>query len=249
MNVKNKENTKEKLDQHFMINQNLLDRIIDYAELSKQDIILEIGPGKGALTELLIKKAFVYAVEIDREMIQILNQKFNKIKNKNKIRIILGNALKIIKKLNFNKIVANIPYTISEPLLKQILIKHPEIVVLTVGEKFIDHLKNNELFNIVYNLEIKELVDKKDFFPVPKTNSMIVKFELKKDKMALFFQDLLKQYDKKIKNALQKYLKEKLTKNQVRDAIAPFTAKNKSIISIDNTDIMKLKQLIKSFIN
>jgi len=240
---------KENLDQHFMINKKLVSRIVNYAELKKQDIILEIGPGKGALTELLIRKAFVYAAEIDEDLIKILNKKFYRQINNKKIRIIYGNALKIIKKLEFNKLVANIPYSISEPLLKQILIKQPNIVVLTTGKNFIEYLKNNELFNLISSFEVKEIVNKKEFFPEPKTESAVLKFILRQDKTSVFFQELIKQHDKKIKNALINVLQDKLTKNQVRNVIKDFVSKNKSILDIDNKDTKDLIKIIKSIIN
>lgn len=231
---------KENLDQHFMINKELLNRIVDYAELKKQDTILEIGSGKGALTKLLIKKAFVYTVELDKQLVLLLKKKFN---YSSKIKIIQANVLKVIKKIDFNKIVANIPYSISEPLLKQILIKQPKIVVLTTGKKFIEHLNTNVLFNIIYDFETKELVKKNDFFPQPRVESVVLKFKLKDDKIAIIFQDLLKQYDKKLKNALISYFQDKLSKNQVRKLIKDFDFKEKSILSLGNNQIKELKKI------
>jgi len=241
MNVKNKENSKEKFDQHFMINQELLKRIVHYAKLSKDNIVLEIGPGKGALTKNLIKKANIIAIELDKDLFSDLKKRFS-----NNIKIMQGNALSLIGKLHFDKIVANIPYSISEPLLRKILTIQPKIVVFTVGENFVEYINNNLLLHNIYSVEVLENVSKTDFDPIPKTDSVVIRLILKNNEISLIFQDLLKQKDKKLKNALIKTLEAKLTKNQLREKIKDFNFMNKSILNIQNKDLEELYKFIKT---
>ncbi len=232
---------KELLDQHFMIDKNLVQRIIDYSELKEQDIVLEIGPGKGVLTDKLLEQSKVIAVELDKDLYYELKDKYKENEN---IRLIHGNGLKEIAKWNFNKIVSNIPYSISEPLIIKILIKQPEIVVLTTGKTFKKHLETNKLLNTVYKCEIEETISKDAFYPPPNTESIVIKLQLKKTKEAKFFRDLLVQYDKKLKNALISLMDGTLTKNQVREKVKSIESKNKSILSTSDEEI---DVLIKTF--
>jgi 16S rRNA (adenine1518-N6/adenine1519-N6)-dimethyltransferase len=225
-----------------MINKNAINIIINAAEIKQQDIILEIGPGKGALTKKILEtNCKLIAIEID-------NNLFTKLKNKHKeknFQIINDNALKIMHKLNFNKIISNIPYNISEPLIKKILITQPKIVVLTIGINFTEFLENNKLLNILYEYELIKILPKSSFKPKPKTKSAIIKLKLKNNKNAIFFKTLYKQHDKKLKNALIKNFEKKLTKNQVRQKIKNITSKEKSILNCSNTEIEQIKKLIK----
>jgi 16S rRNA (adenine1518-N6/adenine1519-N6)-dimethyltransferase len=230
---------KQNLDQHFMIDKELLTRIVNYADLKETDIVLEIGAGKGALTKLLIKKTQVKAIELDSELFKELE----KINSEN-LSLKQGNALSLIKNIHFNKIVANIPYSISEPLIKKILIKQPELVVLTTGINFLSYLDKNELLKLIYDYEVKEKVSRKCFYPQPNTESMILYLKLKNDKIALFFQELLSQHDKKLKNALLKSFENTLTKNETREKIKGFDSLEKSPINISNKDIEELKNII-----
>lgn len=230
---------KQDLDQHYMIDNKLLKRIVNYANLKPNDIVLEIGAGKGALTKLLIKKCQVIAIELDNE----LYEELKKIQSEN-LFLRQGNALDLVKDIHFNKIVANIPYSISEPLIKRILTKQPEEVVLTTGINFIDYIENNELLKLVYDYEIKEKVSKKSFYPQPNTESIILYLKIKNNKIALFFQDLLRQHDKKLKNALLRSFKESFTKNEVREKIRHIENKEKSILNINKKDLEEIKKLI-----
>ena len=120
------------LDQHFMIDKELLQRIVEAADIKKTDTILEIGPGTGNLTELLLEKAkHVYCIEKDTALVKQLQEKF---KGKN-ITIICDDAIKV-KFPEYNKCVSNLPYTICEPLLwKCTRIKY-DCLVFVVPRKF-----------------------------------------------------------------------------------------------------------------
>ena len=114
-----------KLGQNFLKNKDIAKKIVKSANLSPSDFVLEIGPGKGILTEELAKAAGkVMAVEIDRNLVKILGNKFKDSKN---VEIFEGDVLKIsLKKLLWSeapkyKIVANLPYYITSPVVRLFL--------------------------------------------------------------------------------------------------------------------------------
>ena len=116
--------SKKRFGQHFLRDQNIIRKIVDGAGVSKDDIVLEIGPGLGDMTSLLSQKAeHVIAVELDRDLCSILSEKFAE-KN---VEIISVDALKfdigglyerVGRKI---KVVANLPYNISTPVLFRLL--------------------------------------------------------------------------------------------------------------------------------
>ena len=110
------------LGQHFLINGRIADRIVDCADIKHEDTVLEIGPGKGVLTGRLLERAQkVTVVEIDRNLINLLNERFGKSKG---LTIIEADILKIdLRKIFKNvsgriKVVSNIPYNISTPIIE-----------------------------------------------------------------------------------------------------------------------------------
>ncbi|MBI2464075.1 16S rRNA (adenine(1518)-N(6)/adenine(1519)-N(6))-dimethyltransferase [Candidatus Peregrinibacteria bacterium] len=114
-NIFGAQKIKKFFGQNFLINPGVLEKIIKAAELDKNDIIVEIGPGLGTLTKALAEKAGkIIAIEKDRDMIPILKKNLALFNN---VEIIEGNALNYIPKCHNYKIVSNIPYNITSPLL------------------------------------------------------------------------------------------------------------------------------------
>jgi len=118
MNSKNY-HQKKRYGQHWLVNNLILEKIIEVAELEENDFILEIGPGRGALTSKLIdsKISRLHAVELDKDLIDHLNHKF---KNDKRFSLQQGDILStnldsINKKIT--KVIANIPYNITGPIL------------------------------------------------------------------------------------------------------------------------------------
>ena len=125
---------KPRLGQHFLINGFVADREINIANISKNDTVLEIGPGKGILTTRLAEKAKkVIAIEIDKYLVNLLLKKVPE-----NVEIILGDALKIdfheLPKVD--KIVSNIPYQISSPLTFKLLNYNFRLAVLMYQKEF-----------------------------------------------------------------------------------------------------------------
>lgn len=121
---------KKGLSQNFLIDQNILEKICAAANINAGDHILEIGPGPGALTECMLKKgATVYAVEKDKELAQLLNRL-----DTGKLKVFCDDALTFsIENIpKGTKIVANLPYHITTPVITRFIDQFPKISSLTV---------------------------------------------------------------------------------------------------------------------
>ncbi|RLG57870.1 MAG: 16S rRNA methyltransferase, partial [Candidatus Hydrothermarchaeota archaeon] len=127
---------KEKLGQVFLIDERVLKREVEYAELSSKDVVLEIGSGFGSLTKFLVEKAKkVYAIERDSTLIEVLKS-YVIAKN---LEIIQRDALRITFP-EFNKCVSNLPYVISSPITFKLLKHDFEKAILTYQKEFAERL-------------------------------------------------------------------------------------------------------------
>lgn len=235
----------EKLQQHVMIDDALLKRIVDYANIKENEIILEIGAGQGNLTELLAKKAKeVFAFEIDIRFKTQLAKLEKKHKNLN---IIFQDALKAAFPEKFDKIVSNIPYNISEPLLMKLIDCgcNFKLAVLTVGESFAGLLTKRDNISRVsiitpayFDVEVKETVPKEAFEPQPNTKSAVIMLKPKaKEELSpelFIIRDLWQQRTKKTINAVREAIinlynlqnKKRMTKNQAREVLEKLDIKD-----------------------
>ncbi len=208
-------------DQHFLTNIDVVKASIKAAEPNKSDTILEIGPGKGILTRELAKKCKeVIAIEIDESL------KAELAKLPKNVEILYGNALKLIDDVHFSKIVANIPYSIIEPLFGKLLKLEFEAAVLLIGQNFYELLNGKEKWGIISKLffEVEKLMDvpKGYFEPSPRTDSVLIKIIPRKKLLSeneKIMKELILQDDKKLRNALLFALVrvKGLTKNQARE--------------------------------
>ncbi|MCJ7786810.1 16S rRNA (adenine(1518)-N(6)/adenine(1519)-N(6))-dimethyltransferase RsmA [Patescibacteria group bacterium] len=179
---------KKYLGQNFLIDKNILRKIIDAADLSAKDIILEIGPGTGVLTLELAKYAKkVIAVEKDRELCAMLKENLKNYKN---VEIINANILKIENlKLKIDKIVANLPYYITSPVIRKFLEADPpaggqprEMILMVqkeVAQRICAKPPNMNLLAVAVQFyaepKIICYVSKNSFWPKPKVDSSIIK--------------------------------------------------------------------------
>jgi len=183
---------KKYLGQHFLKNKKILEEIARLAELSKKDIVLEIGPGHGELTEFLAQAAGkVIAVEKDRELIPFLEEKF---KNQKNVKIISGDILKIrnLRVKNY-KIVANIPYYITSRFLRTFLEANPptggkpKLMVLMVQYEVAKRIcaKPPEMNLLALSVQAYarpkfiRKVSRGNFSPPPEVDSAVIKILVK----------------------------------------------------------------------
>ena len=193
--------TKKRLGQNFLVSKEIIDEIINQAD--ENDSILEIGPGIGFVTEKLIKKVKkLVAVELDDDAVSYLNKNLACYEN---FKLIHNDILKTDISTLFNegekiKVIANIPYYITTPILLHLLgeiddIKHKtrgmisEIILMVQLEVAKRIVANNKSQNKEYGLlsilsnfwaetEILKRVSKKCFYPSPKVDSALVKFKI-----------------------------------------------------------------------
>ena len=197
-----KYNTKanKRLGQNFLINDNAIQEIVNAAGISAEDLIIEIGPGLGTLTSKLLEKAGkVIAVELDENMIKILKDRFKLYEN---FILINEDILKIdLKKLieeNLNdlknvKIVANLPYYITTPIIMKLLEDRLNINSITVmvqkevadriAEKPGEKLSGAITYSVNYYAipEKVTLVGKESFIPSPEVDSEVIKLNIRKE--------------------------------------------------------------------
>jgi 16S rRNA (adenine1518-N6/adenine1519-N6)-dimethyltransferase len=236
---------KKWLGQNFLISKNVLRKIVEAAEISKKDTVLEIGPGIGNLTIELVKRAKkVIAVEKDKRMIEILKEMLEGWKVRN-IEIVQGDILKIRNSQfvirNSYKIVANIPYYLTSRLIREFLEtkNKPESMILMVQKEVAQRIcakppKMNLLAVSVQfyaKPKIISFVPKDCFWPKPKVDSAILKISNLKTKnpkiKKLFFKIIKagfsqprKQLINNLSNGL-KIEKEKVKKWLLENGIKP----------------------------
>jgi 16S rRNA (adenine1518-N6/adenine1519-N6)-dimethyltransferase len=168
--------------QHLVMDPTVLERMVEYAELSRDDTVLEIGAGLGNLTELLAARAGkVRAIEKDKRLLDLAMEK---LRNQANIKLILGDALKVSLP-DFQKVVANIPYSISSDLTFKLLEKRFRLAVLMYQKEFAERLvakpgseNYGRLTVNVYYRATAELLDDvppEAFFPQPEITSTIVR--------------------------------------------------------------------------
>lgn len=218
-----------KFDQFFLSDQKIIKDLITAVDINDRDIVLEIGPGSGNVTKLLMEKARkVIAIEID--------QKFKpQLLEIPKLVVIFGDALDVLEKrrLKFNKIVSSLPSSIVEPLMFRLTKIDFEVASFLVPLIFVKKIENNLIFNAYFSFEMVEKVPKESFTPQPKTNWALVKIVKKGDVLkSNDYADYLIQYlfehpKAKLKNALMeavikifKAKENKITKNLSREIIS-----------------------------
>lgn len=210
------------LDQHFLIDKGIAKKIVDALEVKPEDVVLEIGPGKGALTQEIPACRRVIAVEIDSRLILELKQLENEF-----VKIVHGNGLEKIREIRFTKLLTNTPYAIIEPLFQRMFYRDFDLAVVVVGSGTAQHLKEDNLLALITNsffdIEDIGIIPRLAFFPVPKTESTILRMKKKINptESDLFVQNIYKQNDKVLKNALREFFvgKDNVTKKQAKEKI------------------------------
>ncbi len=206
---------KKHKDQHMMESEEHLKKVVKTAELSEEDKVLEIGGGTGNLTEKIAEKAGeVLTVEKDPELIPELKSKLDRFNN---IKIRNEDAMNT-KIKGYNKIVSNLPYQLTQPILRKLEGKKFDLTVLTVPENFSKRLRAEKDSKEYSSLSIRapvyfkikkiDEVPRESFEPEPKVDSEIIKIkprdeeEIKENKN-LFIKRYLFDSDQKIKNYLR----------------------------------------------
>lgn len=174
-----------KLGQNFLIVDDVIQREVGRADIKEDEVVLEIGPGLGFLTDELSKRAKkVYAIEKDTLFIEILTREYHW----QNVEIIHGDALKI-EFPEFDKIVSNLPYQISSPITFKFLEYDFKRAVLIYQKEFAermvakpgtkDYSRLSVMVQAKANVESVEVIGKGAFYPKPKVDSAVVVMEPK----------------------------------------------------------------------
>ena len=175
--------------QHFLTRPEIGIQVAEFAAIKPTDIVVEIGAGTGILTEELAKRAKkVVAFEIDPDLIPALRERFSATPN---VEIVVGDFLKVgperLKKLENFKVVANIPYSLTTPLIFLLLDFIPaiELMVLTIQREVAERLAAKPdtreygaltlSVGILARVELVKIIKKGAFRPPPRVESAVVK--------------------------------------------------------------------------
>lgn len=190
------------LGQNFLISEQVVNEIVESSKIDKEDLVIEIGPGLGTLTKYLLEKAGkVIGIELDKKMVEILQDRF---KLYNNFELYQQDVLKIdlkhlIKKEKENtnikkvKIVANLPYYITTPIIMKLLEEKLDLESITVmiQKEVADRLiaipgekETGAITYAVYYYAIAEAileVPKESFIPEPEVTSKVIKLNIRRE--------------------------------------------------------------------
>ena len=191
---------RHRFGQNFMIDQNLVRLVADAGRVEAGELVIEVGPGTGTLTEeLLARGANVLAVEIDRDLAGALRNRFD---SNERFNLIEGDALAGKHGLNPEiasaltgsarqgsrvKLVANLPYNIASPLVIELLIAGVDLLAFVVQKEVADRLRAKEgtedygpltvMAKLLSNVEVLRKLPPGAFWPPPKVDSSLVRME------------------------------------------------------------------------
>ncbi|MBQ3415154.1 MAG: 16S rRNA (adenine(1518)-N(6)/adenine(1519)-N(6))-dimethyltransferase RsmA [Clostridia bacterium] len=189
------------LGQNFLINQDVVNKIIESSNINKDDLVIEIGPGLGTLTKYLLEKAGkVLCIELDAKMITILKDRFSLYNNFEVIHedVLECNLNKIIEKekeknnLHNAKIVANLPYYITTPIIMKLIEDelNLESITVMVQKEVADRLiavpgekeTGAITYTVYYYAQSEGILDvpKESFIPEPEVISKVIKLNIRK---------------------------------------------------------------------
>ena len=170
--------------QNFLTSRRLLERIVRKSTITKNDIVLEIGTGKGHVTEVLCKRAkYVYSVEIDRKLFEHAKQR---LKEEGDVKMVFGDFLNYhLPNRKKYKVFANIPYYITTEIVKKLTEDaHPPSEMWLVMEKgaakrFLGRPKETKYSFALkqrWKLDVVYYFSKEDFHPKPSVDSVLLHF-------------------------------------------------------------------------
>ncbi len=197
----------KRLGQHFLIDERIARRQVEFAAIKEGETVLEIGPGLGVLTRLLARKGSVIAIEKDRRFCGYLQKELPK------VRLIQGDALKV-ELPAFDVVVSNLPYQISSPVTFKLLKSRFDRAILMFQKEFAERIvagREDQGYSrlsiqVYYRAaaEIVEAVPRSAFYPQPEVDSAIVSlrprappFKVKNEALFVNLVDRLFQHRRK----------------------------------------------------
>ena len=244
-------NNPDELDQHFLIDKDVINNFIKACNLNKDDIVLEIGPGVGTLTKLIAPKVKkMYVIEKDVRLKSYLDKI-------NSINVTYGSCLDVpFHKVD--KIITSLPYSIIEPFIYKIIHENFKELYMIMGKNYCDNVINNKITNLslltnIYFDAYKYFDIYPDSFnPKPRVVSSLIKltFKDKLNEKDMIFRNMYRLNDKLVKNALLETLTivKGLTKRESKEYINKLNIDNqilnKKFCMISNEELKKLHDKI-----
>lgn len=192
------------LGQNFLINENVINEIVKCSQIEKDDLVIEIGPGLGTLTKYLLDVAGkVICIEVDSKMLKILEDRFSlydnfEIINNDVLKVDIKNLIKTEKdkgKIKSVKVVANLPYYITTPIIMKLLEDELELesITIMIQKEVADRLIANPgrkntgaiTYSVYYYATSEDILEvpNSSFLPEPEVTSKVIKLNIRKESL------------------------------------------------------------------
>ena len=260
---------KKKLGQNFLVDGNIIHKIIDQINLSKEDGVIEIGPGIGAMTEILLQQAEkVLCYEIDKDMVEVLSRELTNgnllIKQEDFLKADLISDLKIFKDNQRIVVVSNLPYYITTPIIFKLLEEETSIkefyfmvqkevgLRLTGKPKTKDYNSLSVLISFQAEANLLFEVKRNSFYPVPDVDSVIISLKKtgkdygvnNRDKFIEFVQNIFAMRRKTIINNLM--AKYSFSRKELVDIMS--SQGHKETLRAEELSVKEIVELYKAFV-
>ncbi|HOE06480.1 MAG: ribosomal RNA small subunit methyltransferase A [Bacilli bacterium] len=260
---------KKKLGQNFLVDGNIIHKIIDQINLSKEDGVIEIGPGIGAMTEILLQQAEkVLCYEIDKDMVEVLSRELTNgnllIKQEDFLKADLISDLKNFKENQRIVVVSNLPYYITTPIIFKLLEEETSIkefyfmvqkevgLRLTGKPKTKDYNSLSVLISFQAEANLLFEVKRNSFYPVPDVDSVIISLKKtgkdygvnNRDKFIEFVQNIFAMRRKTIINNLM--AKYSFSRKELVDIMS--SQGHKETLRAEELSVKEIVELYKAFV-
>ena len=259
-------NETDKLDQHFLVDQTIIDRFIEEANLKKSDVVVEVGPGKGNISKFIADKVKkLYLIELDRRLEKYLVPLSYE---KGNIELIFDSVLDTFIP-ECDKIITSLPYSIVEPFIYKVIKCDFKEMLMITGSRFANNVMENKItkLSLLTNsfFKVEKIMDiiPESFNPKPRVLSSMIKLtKIKETDLSdamIILRNLYFYDDKKIKNALIEsfirlnYLKNiKLTQKEAKKIVNELNINedllNKTFNSISNEELNIIYESIMKYL-
>ncbi|MCS7097282.1 MAG: 16S rRNA (adenine(1518)-N(6)/adenine(1519)-N(6))-dimethyltransferase RsmA [Candidatus Methanomethylicia archaeon] len=246
---------RKRLGQNFMISLKSIMNMIEFAKISKEEVVLEIGAGLGLLTKRIAERARkVIAIEIDRKLLRVLE---DVLKDFDNVEIIHADILKFKITEEIDKIVSNVPFNISSPLLfklaKENFFKE---AILTFQKEFVDRMlaepgsadygRLSVTSRFFFDIEFLGVIPRSCFYPPPEVDTSIIKLIPRRkypqspvdDIFLTLTQFIFNRKNRKLKNTLLKFFEvQKMPINIQNEILSKITFLDTRVIDLNMYDI------------
>ncbi|AUB57644.1 MULTISPECIES: 16S rRNA (adenine(1518)-N(6)/adenine(1519)-N(6))-dimethyltransferase RsmA [Methanobacterium] len=255
--------------QNYLINNHILSRIVENANISDSDVVLEIGAGIGTLTIPLARKAAkVVAFEQDKRIIHLLQERLQELEIYN-VEVVEGDATKM-EFPYFNKVVSNLPYQISSPITFKLLKYDFDYAILMYQLEFAQRMvaqpgtSNYSRLSVMMHLcthtELLFKVPPNAFLPPPRISSAVIKLTPRKNPQVeeffiktcrALFQHKKKKSGKALLQSFHEISSSNLEKREIRDIISKIDNKltEKRVFKLEGEEILIISNELKDLMN